>query len=86
MAHIKGKPEGNMSIMPQSQQEIINAMLTEAAEKRIPIQPGLFASLWDYFTSTKRKLALWILNLLILINVKVVSVTVGLTKWRKCHL
>lgn len=31
--------------MPQSQQETINATLIEANEKRIPIQPGIFASL-----------------------------------------
>lgn len=45
--------------MPLSQQEIINAMLAEATERRIPIQPRILASLRDYFTSVKTVVALW---------------------------
>ena len=45
---LKWKCKGNVSIVPQNQQETINAMIAEATEERIPIQPGNFVSLWDW--------------------------------------
>lgn len=65
--------------MPQSQQETINATLIEANEKRIPIQPGIFASLGGISSHHQEQSGTLDFKFIRFH----VSVKVGWTKWEK---